>query len=113
MSARVGLRNLRAAGTGYVTLWAGYVTLDVSSASRILLGMKKREVEERQATPAQKKKPSMQERGFKAMTFFLKVASYHALKRRTTDAKVPLARHVAQLVEADLRKTGYLPELSK
>ena len=54
------------------------------------------------------KRKSMQEKGYKALTAFVKLATYHAMTRRTKDANLSHSLYVRQLIEADLERTGYL-----
>lgn len=50
----------------------------------------------------------MQDLGYKALTTFVKVATYHAMARYTTDEKLSHSEYLRRLIEADLGKKGYL-----
>lgn len=50
----------------------------------------------------------MQDLGYKALTTFVKVATYHAMARCTTDEKMSHSEYLRRLIEADLGKKGYL-----
>ena len=50
----------------------------------------------------------MQDLGYKALTTFVKVASYHAMDRCTTDEKLSHSEYIRRLIEVDLIKKGYL-----
>lgn len=54
------------------------------------------------------RKPRMQERGYKALTTFVKEAVYHGLCRHAKDVGLSHSKYLAGLIEADLRKKGYL-----
>jgi hypothetical protein len=54
-------------------------------------------------------KVRMQERGYKALTTFIKEVTYHALRRYAKDTEVAHSKYIRDLIEADLRKKGYLP----
>jgi hypothetical protein len=50
----------------------------------------------------------MQDLGYKALTTFVKVATYHAMVRYATDEKLSHSEYLRRLIEADLGKKGYL-----
>lgn len=50
----------------------------------------------------------MQDLGYKALTTFVKVATYHAMAQYTTDEKLSHSEYLRNLIEADLGKKGYL-----
>jgi hypothetical protein len=50
----------------------------------------------------------MQDLGYKALTTFVKVATYHAMGRYTEDEKLSHSEYLRRLIEADLIKKGYL-----
>jgi len=54
-------------------------------------------------------KPRMQERGYKALTTFVKVVTYYALKRHAEDAGISHSEYLRRLAEEDLIRKGYLP----
>ena len=53
----------------------------------------------------------MQERGYKALTTFVKENVYHALRRHAEDVGISHSKYLAELAEGDLRKKGYLDPL--
>lgn len=58
-----------------------------------------------------KRKPGqrrMQDLGYKALTTFVKQATYHAMDRCTKDEDLSHSKYIAKLIEADLKKKGYL-----
>lgn len=50
----------------------------------------------------------MQDLGYKALTTFVKIATYHAMDRCTTDEKLSHSEYIRRLIEVDLTKKGYL-----
>ena len=54
------------------------------------------------------RKPRMQERGYKALTTFVKEITYHALRRYAMDAGISHSEYLRRLAEEDLRRKGYL-----
>jgi hypothetical protein len=54
------------------------------------------------------RKPRMQERGYKALTTFVKEVTYHALRRHAEDLGISHSEYLRKLAEDDLRKKGYL-----
>jgi len=52
----------------------------------------------------------MQERGYKALTTFVKEVTYHAMRRHTEDVGIAHSKYLRDLIEADLRKKGYLSQ---
>jgi len=50
----------------------------------------------------------MQDLGYKALTTFVKVATYHAMDRYTTDEKLSHSEYLRRLIEVDLTRKGYL-----
>jgi hypothetical protein len=50
----------------------------------------------------------MQDLGYKALTTFVKVATYHAMVRHTSDEGLSHSEYLRRLIEADLGKKGYL-----
>ncbi len=50
----------------------------------------------------------MQDLGYKALTTFVKVATYHAMVRYTSDENLSHSEYLRRLIEADLGKKGYL-----
>jgi len=50
----------------------------------------------------------MQDLGYKALTTFVKVATYHAMARYTDDEKLSHSEYLRRLIEADLGKKVYL-----
>jgi hypothetical protein len=51
----------------------------------------------------------MQERGYKALTTFVKEATYHALRRHAADVGISHSEYLRRLAEEDLVRKGYLP----
>ena len=53
-------------------------------------------------------KARMQERGYKALTTFVKEITYHALRRYAADAGISHSEYLRRLAEEDLLRKGYL-----
>lgn len=50
----------------------------------------------------------MQEKGYKALTTFVKEVTYHAMRRYTNDLGISHSEYLRRLAEEDLSKKGYL-----
>ena len=50
----------------------------------------------------------MQDRGYKALTTFVKEIVYQAMKKYAAEAEMSHSSYLAKLIEEDLKRKGYL-----